>query len=382
MLNEDNRMSIDDNSWDFTDVPLKIRQGGVHFFHHYTAKFIPQIPEKFIRKYSNNCDIVLDPFMGSGTTLVVAKSLGKNSYGIDTNPLAIKIAMAKTMNASEKNLLEIDDFLSWLLIIKENLNHQRSLFDFIEGDPYLYEGSDKWFRYDVAFKIKNILNKSNIYSDEVKNFIEIGLSDLLKGISNARMDNNVPTLPETPIYIDRKHYYREVDNTIREIDVYSRLFSQITRMKKAIIQFNKNTDSSLICKPILGDSRELSRFISVCDLVITSPPYWSAQNYQKLHSLSFSLFHLNIDETDEIGRNGNDKYQSDMAKVNSEIAKVLRGYYGLVIGEDPKNKEHIKVVDNAIELGFKLVDTYVRQISNQTFFSKQITNEYIYVFKI
>jgi len=371
-----------DNDWDFSDIPLKVRQGGVHFFHHYTAKFIPQIPEKFINLYSKNNDIVVDPFMGSGTTLIVAKTLGKNSYGIDTNPLAIKVVQAKTTNANEIILKQIDDFLTWLSHKKENQIYQEILFDYEENDPYLFEGSNLWFREDVALKIKCVLKRILFYSDDVKNFIEVGLSDLLRGMSNARMDNNLPTLPDKPIYIDRKHYYREVNNSTREIPVYSRLHSQISRMKKAIIKFTKDTDPSLICLPILGDSRELSKFIDACDLVITSPPYWSAQNYQMLHVLSFKLFNLSIKETDEIGRNGHEKYQDDMAKVNNEIAKILHGYYGLVIGEDPKNHEHQKVVDNALKIGFKLVDTYIRQISNQTFFSKAIKNEYIYVFRI
>ena len=201
-------------------------------------------------------------------------------------------------------------------------------------------------------------------------------------MSNARTDNTVATLPDNPIYIDRKHYYREVDNDTREINVYSRLFSQIRRMKEAIINFNKTTDSSLTCKPINGDSRELSKHVDSCDLVITSPPYWSAQNYQKLHKLSFSLFGLTIDETDEIGRNGHQKYQEDMKTINYEIAQVLKGYYGLVIGEDKKNKEHLKVVENMLDIGYKLEDTYIREIMNQAFFSKQIKREFIYVFKV
>jgi len=71
-----------------------------------------------------------------------------------------------------------------------------------------------------------------------------------------------------------------------------------------------------------------------------------------------------------------------MAKIQEEIAKILNGYYGLVIGEDTRNQEHLKVVESAKRAGFKLVDTFVRRLSNQTAFSKQIKNEFIYVFKI
>jgi len=370
------------DDWDFADVPLKVRQGGVHFFHHYTAKFIPQIPEKFIRKYSKGNDIVVDPFMGCGTTLITAKLLGNHSYGVDTNPLAVKISETKTMVVNERSVKEIDDFIRWISSRRENYNRTNSSYRAEEKDIFLFEGSKDWFREDVAGKVKNILNRAKSYSPDIQNFIKVGVSDLLKGMSNARMDANVPTLPPCPVYIDKKHYYREVNNKTRNIPVYSRVLSQVLRMKRAILEFNKETDRRLICKPILGDARELSKYIKSCNLVITSPPYWSAQNYQKLHMLSFKLFGLKIDEEDEVGRNGHGRYQEDMAKIQSEIAKILKGYYGLVIGEDTRDQEHLRVVESAKRAGFKLVDTFVRRLSNQTAFSKQIKDEFIYVFKI
>lgn len=370
------------DDWDFVGVPLKVRQGGVHFFHHYTAKFIPQIPEKFIRRYSKGNDVVVDPFMGCGTTLVVAKLLGNHSYGVDTNPLAVKITRVKTMVVNEKIVKEIDDFIHWILLRKENNSKTKSPFQTEEKDPFLFEGGKDWFRDDVAGKIKNILNRGKFYTEDAQNFIEVGVSDLLKGMSNARMDTNIPTLPSRPVYIDKKHYYRKVDNKTRDILVYSRVLTQILRMKRAILEFNKETDHRLICKPILGDARELSKHIKSCNLVITSPPYWSAQNYQKLHMISFKLFGLKITEEDEIGRNGHDRYQKDMAKVQEEIAKILKGYYGLVMGEDTRSREHLEVVDSAKRAGLKLIDTFVRRLSNQTAFSKQIKNEFVYIFKI
>ena len=277
---------------------------------------------------------------------------------------------------------EIDDFLRWISARKENGNKTNSSFKSEEQDVFLFNGSKSWFRDDVAAKIKNILNQASLYSENVRSFIEIGVSDLLRGMSNARMDTNIPTLPPEPIYIDKKHYYREINNKTREILVYSRVLSQIFRMERALLEFNKETDHRLICQPILGDARELSKYIKSCHLVITSPPYWSAQNYQKLHLLSFKLFGLEIDDDDEIGRNGHDKYQKDMTKVQEEIAKILKGYYGLVIGEDTRDQEHLKVVESAKKIGFELVDTFIRRLSNQTAFSKQIKNEFIYVFKI
>lgn len=368
---------LSNEDWDFLELKQSERQYGVHFFHHYTAKFIPQIPTKLIKRLTKGNDIIADPFMGSGTTLVEAKRLGCNSYGFDTNPLAVKIAKAKTMIIDEKKVTEIDNFLQWINDKRKNHhNHPPNI-----TENYLFENSSLWFRDDVACAIKNILNESKRFSPEIQNFIEIGLSDLLKGMSNARMDSVEPTLPEDPVYIDRKHYYRKVDNLTRDIPVYGRLHSQINRMKIAILEFNKETDKKLVCRPILGDAREMTSFIKHCNLVITSPPYWSAQNYEKLHKLSFNLFNLKTKSGEEIGRDAS-AYLFDMKKVFQQVYQILNGYFAIVIGEDYKRQQHEKLFQIAKEVGFKPFDIITRRISNQTSRAKQIKNEFIFVFKV
>jgi len=67
-----------------------------HNFHSYPAKFVPQIPRIVIEKLSKPGDIVLDPFCGSGTTLVEAKLTGRHSIGLDINPISILSSKCKT----------------------------------------------------------------------------------------------------------------------------------------------------------------------------------------------------------------------------------------------------------------------------------------------
>ncbi|NJN98715.1 MAG: hypothetical protein HC875_33820 [Anaerolineales bacterium] len=84
--------------WDFVNANTGYL---THSLHPYPAKFIPQIPNAMIQELSSFGETVLDPFCGSGTTLVEARRLGRNAVGIDANPLACLISRAKASGISE-----------------------------------------------------------------------------------------------------------------------------------------------------------------------------------------------------------------------------------------------------------------------------------------
>ena len=60
----------------FYDVPEHQRTKHVHRLHPYLGKFIPQLVERFLKRYFKPGNWILDPFMGSGTTLVQANQIG------------------------------------------------------------------------------------------------------------------------------------------------------------------------------------------------------------------------------------------------------------------------------------------------------------------
>jgi hypothetical protein len=64
--------------------------------HSFAAKFPPQLPRAFIRGLTSQGDVVLDPMMGSGTTIVEALLEGRNAIGLDIDPLALRLAEVKT----------------------------------------------------------------------------------------------------------------------------------------------------------------------------------------------------------------------------------------------------------------------------------------------
>jgi len=83
--------------------------------HHagYWGNFIPQIPNQLLKRYTKKGDWVLDPFLGSGTTVIEAQRLGRNAVGIELSK--------KVLDQTKKN------------ITKESNPHNVKL-EFVNGD--------------------------------------------------------------------------------------------------------------------------------------------------------------------------------------------------------------------------------------------------------
>jgi hypothetical protein len=175
-----------------------------------------------------------------------------------------------------------------------------------------------------------------------------------------------------------------MDNERRPINVYSRLRTKLLRMRHALAAFHEHSRDDAICLPLAGDARRLrmvlrQQGVERVHLVVTSPPYWNAQNYQGLHRLSFLLFGLPEPAEKEIGRKRKD-YLEDMRLVVRDVASILDGHFALVIGT-ARDGTHEEVRQLAVEAGMEPVDTITRTISNHAFFAKSVKEEYIYIFR-
>src|SRR5664279_2628688 len=72
-----------DLSWSERDLPEREWTKHVHRLHPYLGKFIPQLVEVVIDRYFRPGEHVLDPFAGSGTTLVQALESGLDATGVE-----------------------------------------------------------------------------------------------------------------------------------------------------------------------------------------------------------------------------------------------------------------------------------------------------------
>ncbi len=77
---------------------------------HYHGNFVPQIPRQLLPRYTKCGDFVLDPFSGSGTTLIEAQRLGRNSIGIELQPTVAMEAIER-IHSEKKEGIVADTFV-------------------------------------------------------------------------------------------------------------------------------------------------------------------------------------------------------------------------------------------------------------------------------
>ena len=85
-----------DLSWSERDLPERVRTKHVHRLHPYLGKFIPQLVEELFRRHVPAGGRVLDPFAGSGTTLVQALESGLDATGVDIAAFNCLLMRVKT----------------------------------------------------------------------------------------------------------------------------------------------------------------------------------------------------------------------------------------------------------------------------------------------
>lgn len=236
-----------DDYWDFKGIT----KSGIHNIGKYPATMVPDMQYQLlsvISKHLNNKNItLLDPFCGSGTTLVIAQELGINSVGIDINPYATLLSFVKT---HKYNRTDVCDAIS---AIKSNLE-QESNFPI-----YDFYNIKKWFRDDIIKSLSQIRHCILLEKNQdIRKFFWICLSEVIFKFSNDRTSTfKLHALPKEKIdLIEDKciEYFIKIINDNSEHLNYS------------------NTTSSNI---IYGDSSSIinNKLKGVFDIICTSPPY-------------------------------------------------------------------------------------------------------------
>ena len=98
-------------------------KGATHQFYRYPARFSPQFARTVIETFTTESDLVMDPFVGGGTTVVEALRAGRTCVGSDINELALFVSKVKStvLGKSELELLN-----SWFPGFEAGLKVKRS----------------------------------------------------------------------------------------------------------------------------------------------------------------------------------------------------------------------------------------------------------------
>lgn len=225
-----------------------------HGMHRFPGKFIPNLPRYIIRQYlgDNSSATVVDPFCGSGTTLVEAALEGRSYLGQDIDPLSILVSRAKTEPLSDDELTMIEEH--W-----ERFDYNQYRSDLVPDVANL----SHWFTNLAIGQLSAIKYHCLDLPDRLRDFCLVVFSSIVRRVSNADDQTQKTyvshTLPKTP-------------------PLPSELFPIF--LQRAVSGMRQYT--SLLPKASVGTIRR-SDAKSIIEIgsasIITSPPYIDSIDY-------------------------------------------------------------------------------------------------------
>ncbi|MDD3734871.1 MAG: DNA methyltransferase [Candidatus Pacebacteria bacterium] len=364
----------------FADVPEYQRTKYVHRLHPYLGKFIPQLVEVFLKKYFKEGQLILDPFVGSGTTLIEANILNINSIGIELSEFSYLISKVKTQKYNIELLKkEILDILNKTKEFSKRLEKNQEL---LFKNTFNIEPSEYFKTWYHPRATKEIY----FYKNLIPNYKN---QDILKIIISraARSARQIPhydlARPKKPIKerywcIKHKRYCEPVNNAIKFINRYS--LDSIKRIE----EFNRIRTSAKITL-LKGDSRiiKLPTKEKQIDGIFTSPPYLGLIDYHDQHKYAYDLFGFKEYSEFEIGspnKNGNNiknRYKKDITACLKNIKNYMKPGAKIFIVVNDKYNLYPEI---AKECNLKFVDVFYRPVLMRTERDNNKFSENIYYF--
>ncbi len=312
-----------------------------HGFHKYPAKFIPHIPKWAITKYLNGDKdkFILDPFCGSGTTLVESVLSGNNAIGIDIDPLSAMISRVKTTRVDK---CELEKISNWL--IKEINDKRKGTFK-----PEC-ETLDHWFTKDAINKLSTIRTSINLIPEifgnskkvkDIQDLLLICFSSIIRRVSNADNESQKTYVSHTKIK--------------QPEEVNSLFFSQLNLFVERAKTFSETTNPSIKSKVVISSSAaslEKNLKGQKIDLAITSPPYIKAIDY--IYNQMVELFW--IGDLFEMQTQNRQNKKKTQYIGNKQISKVeFKNYtpYNTILGIDKLDEKLQLIFDSDKKNGHK-----------------------------
>ncbi len=264
-----------DKSWAYSDKSSHDTSYMTHNYYSYPAKFIPQVAKRLIEENSNPGDIVIDCFMGSGTTIVEALMTDRIGIGSDINYVAYLVAKAKTTPVSIK-LLEAE-----MMQLQLDLEHRMNG----KYDYYLskskklapeHERIDYWFRKTQKEKLAIIFARIHeVKNSDLKNFLFVAFAQILKTCSIWLQSSVKPQRDFS------KADYEPLEMFLSRVKIMAKRNKDFFEKLKPEVQKSIHKHR----KVSRNDARRIPIASNKAALIVTSPPYVTSYEYADLHQL-------------------------------------------------------------------------------------------------
>ncbi|MCC6553433.1 MAG: hypothetical protein IT372_10500 [Polyangiaceae bacterium] len=308
--------------WEYADADT---QHLTHNIHRYSGKFIPQIAARAISLLTSPGELVVDPYCGSGTTLVESALLGRRATGVDLNPLAVLIARAKITPISKAKL---DRFVRTLTraLAKDGVDSGLPLFrsvaaargSRVDQDPrFADDWYRKWFQPHVLRELIEIdLAIRDVDDAALRDVARVAFSDILRRSSNAH--SGYPN-----VMFDKRA--PEKDAPIRPF------LKSLDRIVEMVASLSTAGASWSDVNVVHGNATALPMGDDTVDAVISHPPYIGSIPYAEYGALSLQWLGADSKQLDRELTGGRrqspdviERFEDGYGQMLKETARVLK----------------------------------------------------------
>lgn len=273
-----------DLSWSERDLPERERTKHVHRLHPYLGKFIPQLVEVLLDRYFRPGEHVLDPFAGSGTTLVQALESGLDATGIDIAAFNCLLMQVKT---SRYDLFALEHEIRSVVAGLDSQTVTKSG----RASSYLSD----WYAPRALGELLSF--RAAIAGCEHVDVLHVVLTRAARSARRTRhFDLEFPRTPQLDPYWCHKH--RRTCRPVESASHFLRRYALDTLER--IKQFQRLRGRARSASVLHGDARSL-RLQGPYDGVITSPPYPGLIDYHEQHRYAYELLGLDDLREQELG---------------------------------------------------------------------------------
>jgi hypothetical protein len=342
-------------SWSERELPERQRTKHVHRLHPYLGKFVPQLVEALLERYAPPGGRVLDPFAGSGTTLVQALEQGYDATGIDVAGFNCLLMRVKTR---PYNLDALRRDVLWAHAEVEAFEPTGRAPDGASG--YLRD----WYAPAAAEELLHFGTLvDQVASSDVLRIV------LARAARSARrtthFDLDFPSAPQTGEYWCHKH-----KRTCRPVESARRFLARyLLDTLERIETFAALRAGGCAAEVLHGDARTIP-LAGPYDALVTSPPYPGLIDYHGQHRYAYELLHLDERRDLELGRpalgTGRaslEAYVDGVAEVLRNAAEVLTPGAPVCVVVNDRRALYGEVLRRA---GLRLVDRLERHVNRRT----------------